>query len=116
MTDTTYVFAFYGNVSHTTEPPILIAATPTRRGWRTRSTSPSHFNHEYVSYEGIEDVVEWLEGETSRAYITTDRAEALEHLSVPYESGCATGYFQCDPRLTAEERAERVLRHLERGM
>lgn len=114
---TSYVFAHHHTApARTTEPPLLIVLSPTKRGWASRSTSRSYFNHDYVSHETFEQVYEWLKLECKRPFFTQDREEALEVLAAPSLSlggPLKTGYFECDPMMGLEERADRVLQHLE---
>lgn len=114
---TSYVFAHHHTApARTTEPPLLIVLSPTKRGWASRSTSRSYFNHDYVSNETFEQVYEWLKLECKRPFFTQDREEALEVLAAPSLSlggPLKTGYFECDPMMGLEERADRVLQHLE---
>ena len=99
--------------------PLIIVLSPTKRGWTSRSTSRHNFNHDYVSYETLDQVQGWLAFEEFRPlFITDDREEALERLSSLVSSmgvgdPSPTGYLECDPTLASVERAERVLQHLE---
>lgn len=106
----TYVFAR----RRAKVPPALIVLSPTRRGWASRSTMHDAFNHDYVSYESIDDVLYWIHSET-RCHVTIDREEVLASLTIPYESSgvLPTGYLECDPMMSPPERAEAALRHLE---
>jgi hypothetical protein len=114
---TSYVFAHHHTApARTTDPPLLIVLSPTKRGWASRSTSRCYFNHDYVSHETFEQVYQWLKLECKRPFFTQDREEALEVLAAPSLSlgGCLkTGCIECDPMMGLEERADRVLQHLE---
>lgn len=88
--------------------------TSTPKGWTERSTLRGHQN-DYVSYEDVSVLAEWLKLEHSRVRILTSRTEARdllekrEHLSSPPNS------FLSGIPGDEEERADAVLRHLERG-
>ncbi len=88
--------------------------TSTFRGWRERSTLRGHQN-DYVSYEDVSVLAEWLKLEHSKVRILMSRKEATdllekrEHLSSPPNS-FLSGIPGCE-----EERADAVLQHLERG-
>ena len=120
-----YVF---GKVSGTDATPrgrvALSVLTPTKKGWRCRSTLADRMNHDYVSGESYDDVMAvWIDRELSRMYVSTDRDEVLDLLATSDdretpsrpESLRVHSFLHGDPGLSRGERAERVLRHLELG-
>lgn len=113
---TTYVFVHPLTVSHRRNiPPVLVVLIPTSNGWRSRSTSKSLFNHDYVSQETLEDVLGWLTMESKRPFATHDREEAMAALAAPCESWAfpRTGFLVCNSAMYPEMRADVVLQHLE---
>lgn len=95
--------------------PLLVVLSHTERGWASRSTSASSFNHDYVSGETLEQVVEWLKME-ARGRLTYDRREALEFLATPpssWDDLPRSGYLYGPPTMETEKRVDAVLRHLE---
>jgi len=93
--------------------PTLAVITPTSDGWRVRSTS-RRYNHDYVCYEPLQEVLEWVDLELRRPFVASGRAETLKLLT---SSGSAprTGYLLPGGCASRREEAERALRHLERG-
>lgn len=122
--ESVYVFGKVGDDSAESPKVTLAVITPTERGWRCRSTIRDRFNHDYMSKESLETVIEgWIEPEMSRMYVSSNRDEVLNHLvmqddpSIPASSKefHLQSFLHGDPSLSENERAERVLRHLECG-
>lgn len=112
MTGIKYVLGQPWKERETGSPPVLVVATPTAEGWRTHSTRRGAFQHDYVSDESWLDVLEWLQCELSRTYVTASRDEVVQVLSTPSSDGTLpTGFLHPPPPHTAEQ----VLRHLEAG-
>lgn len=102
-----------------TNEPVLVVLSPTRRGWRSRSTARDALNHDYVSSETLEDIMEWVATDL-RDPRWLSRQETLEYLSAPRPKGgawaaCPAGHLAAGLEVAGPGGGERVLRHLERG-
>jgi hypothetical protein len=91
--------------------PTLLVASPTAAGWRVRSTCRS-YQHDYVSGETFEDVLEWVDAELQRPMVAHDRAEAREIIQQNVE---IAGFLVPGGCAVADAAVDRVLRHLESG-
>lgn len=106
-----YVFAMIVD----NEFPTLVVLTPTRNGWRTRSTRRA-YNHDYVCYETFGEVMSWIDAELQRSFIAADRTDALKTLLTDNTSEHRTGYLYPGGVVPGSvEEAEIVIRHLECG-
>ena len=112
-----YIIAHPFGTEHSHTPATLLVAVPTAKGWIVRSTSRDSYNHEYLNYESIEDVLEWTEMECHHASITDNREDLLVRLRTPFDLMAASpaGVFECDTTMGVNERAQQVLQHLERS-
>lgn len=104
---TRYIFGEHAEQTHGLA---FLVATPTGTGWRVRSTLHGALNHDYVSYESFGEVMDWLDLDLHRAFVSTIREEVAELLA-----NGAAGSLAADPTLASDAAAERVLRHLEHG-
>ena len=92
------------------------AAVATRRGWRCRSAGAHAVDHDYVSQESARAVQEWLRDEAHLDHVTRDREDILARLATQLAASDAiAGGLAPDPSMPLAWRAERALRHLERG-
>ena len=107
---TQYVFGIHTetNVSN----PIFCVCSPTSNGWKCRSSERTIMNHDYMSNETFEDVMEWMHKDMNRVYATGDHEEVVELLSKRIDSEKCVGYVSPDPSLSSVEAAERVVQHL----
>lgn len=91
--------------------PTLLVATPTRTGWRVRSTCRS-YQHDYVRGETFPDVMEWVNMELKRSTVAHSRAEAHD---IILQNAEISGFLVPGGCASADAEADRVLRHLECG-
>lgn len=115
-------FYIVGQLSkHTTHDhtmqPVIAAITPTRCGWKCRSTLRNALNHDYVSFESTEHIREWLELQVHPrdSFITQNREEVAERLAIRLASNDVLGFLAPDANLSPDAAAERLLQHLECG-
>ena len=99
--------------------PVLAAITPTSCGWTCRSIYSNKLRHDYVSFESINQIQEWLAHDIKRGmYLTTDREGTVEHLAnLLYDSAVLSrsALVAGPPMLPQYGAAEVVLQHLELG-
>ena len=115
-------FYMWGRLA-TTGEAVAVAATPTKTGWRCRSTARDALNHDYVSRETTNAVRAWVQGDlrlpgrADRVDFTRDRAAMAAHLATLAEASAdgSVGFLAPEASSAPREAAERVLRHLERG-
>lgn len=69
-TDTDILYA-YGPLRGTKENALAVL-TRTDNGWRCRSYNKDRLNHDYVSYESIEQIRTWLEYDFRIGYMLTE--------------------------------------------
>lgn len=101
----------------TTNADTFLALTPTDSGWKCRSLYSDASNHDYMSYESMDDLmVQWMPVDVKYRgmCVTTDREEALDTLATllakPAARDCRVSGPPCVP---PKDAAEVVLRHLE---
>ena len=115
--DCAYVFGYTRGTNPSSHPPTLAVLHATAKGWRCRSSCRGALNHDYVSYESLSDIIDWLRLNLERPYVTLDREETLERLTRPcaWSGVRQSGFVEGDPMWEDSVRAERALEHLELG-
>ena len=96
--------------------PTLVVVSPSSDGWAARSTDRS-YNHDYICFEDLGEIMEWIDGDLQRTFIAKDRQEALDTLTAKHNgSEHRLGFlYPGDVSSGSIEEADTVLRHLERG-
>ena len=97
---------------------MLCVLTPTRRGWRCRSTLGDQMNHDYESKETLDELRSWAFVDLVHgAVMTTNRAEASGLLSRMLEQtdSCKHDLLLVPAGYDPNAWAERVLQHLQHG-
>lgn len=116
-TEAMHVYLF-GHLQEQTDFPTTAVLTRRADGWRMRSTNAS-YQHDYVCYESLSDVMEWIDADLRRPLCATNREEALSLLTASTtstSSGHRLGFlYPSGVEPGSVEEAERVLRHLECG-
>jgi len=100
--------------------PVVAVLRETDRGWSVRSTHPHFFNHEYVSHQTLEEVLDWMRVRLRWTTVLQDRQEAVAHLTSLAETTDEdphpkTGFLLGNPMAAPAAHAEAVCRHLEIG-
>lgn len=92
--------------------PVAVFAIPTLKGWKTRSTRPDVYNHDYSKTCTEMDVMDWLETSLRVDAVTHDAAETVEGLVRFFQEEGSIGMFHMSAESSMREKAERVLRHV----
>ena len=99
--------------------PLVTTLARTTRGWTSRSSVSHLMRHDYVSYETLEDVGNWIHRHDMPRYeIMESREAAVARLATLIESSASLPetLVAGDPAKAPTDAAERVLQHLERGL
>lgn len=107
---TSYVFGITPNHTY----PILVVLSPTKDGWRARSTDRG-YSHDYICFEDFQEIMEWVDCDLQRSFIAKDRNEAIETLTHSGSEHRLGFLYPGEVSPGSVEEAERALRHLETG-